>query len=127
MNLKYVNTKKGNFFVFEVDLETGLPVQDKPGFYATPEGAFLRKKNNACNELKWAKKKWKDQYKELKIPHEIHRPFAELFTGKPLQRSFGPKKEEVDPGPFAALSSVRDSLREAEFAARRSKVRQKTA
>ncbi len=110
MKLKHVTTRNGNFFVFEVDLGTGLPVKGKPGFYSTPEGSLIEKKESAISELGRIKKKWGDQYKEKEIPHEIYRPFAELFTDTPSQRSFGPKKEEVDPGPFAVLAALKEKM-----------------
>lgn len=109
IKLMHVVTKEGNFFVFQVNMETGLPTTGKPGFYATPEGAFLRKKNNAKSELKWAKENWGEHYEEKEIPHEIHQSFAQLFTDKPLERSFGKVEKE---SPFAGLAALKAKMEE---------------
>ncbi len=61
-----------------------------------------RTKRSAKAERAWAQKHW-DNYEEEAIPPQDHRMFADLFSDKPQERTFG---KGATNNPFAGLSDL---------------------
>lgn len=133
--IRRFKTKTGNFFVYEVDTlggDNGHVVVGE-GYYVTPDGNLLENTNrhgkkrsprrdSAMKERNWAQEEFGDDFIEEVIKGPLAEKLSILFDRSiPKARTFGVPQEKESP--FAALSSVRDSLREAEVI----KARKRTA